>query len=119
MNTDFDYEIVPHGYAHCFNDNCSKASSCLRHWVAQHCTANVPLITILSPACFPATSVGCAYFAPIRKMRVAWGVKTSLVTFLTIKPPMSVIRLLLTLAVRTITESIGKNVLSLLKTSKL
>ena len=75
MNTDFDYEIVPHGYAHCFNDNCSKASSCLRHWVAQHCTANVPLITILSPACFPATSVGCAYFAPIRKMRVAWGVK--------------------------------------------
>ena len=75
MNTDFDYEIVPRGYAHCFNDNCSKAGSCLRHCVAQHCTADVPFITILSPACFPATSAECAYFAPIRKMRVAWGVK--------------------------------------------
>lgn len=75
MEIDFDYQMVPQGFAHCFNNDCSKAGTCLRHWVAQHCTPDKPLITILSPVAIPVDTTQCSYFRPIQKMRVAWGIK--------------------------------------------
>lgn len=75
MNTDFDYQAVPQGFAHCFNGDCSKADTCLRRLAAQHCTSDKPYITIVSPASIPADTSQCSYFLPIQKVRVAWGVK--------------------------------------------
>lgn len=75
MKTDFDYQAVPQGFIHCFKNDCSRSDTCLRRLVARHCTADKPLITILSPAAVPADSSQCSYFLPIQKIRVAWGGK--------------------------------------------
>ena len=75
MKTDFDYQAVPQGFIHCFKNDCSRSDTCLRRLAARHCTADKPLITILSPAAIPADSSQCSYFLPIQKIRVAWGVR--------------------------------------------
>ena len=75
MKTDFDYQAVPQGFIHCFKNDCSRSDTCLRRLAARHCTADKPLITILSPAAVPADSSQCSYFLPIQKIRVAWGVR--------------------------------------------
>ena len=75
MKTDFDYQAVPQGFIHCFKDDCSRSDTCLRRLAARHCTADKPLITILSPAAIAADSSQCSYFLPIQKIRVAWGVR--------------------------------------------
>ena len=61
MKTDFDYQAVPQGFIHCFKNDCSRSDTCLRRLVARHCTADKPLITILSPAAVPADSSQCSY----------------------------------------------------------
>ena len=75
MKTDFDYQAVPQGFIHCFKDDCSRSDTCLRRLAARHCTADKPLITILSPAAVPADSSQGSYVLPIQKTRVAWGVR--------------------------------------------
>ncbi|WP_071144854.1 DUF6078 family protein [Bacteroides ihuae] len=74
MNNNFDYNSVPYGYAHCFNHQCPKADSCMRHFAALHATFDVPYISIVNPACIPADTSACSYFHLFKRIRVAWGI---------------------------------------------
>ncbi|WP_321333413.1 DUF6078 family protein [uncultured Bacteroides sp.] len=74
MNNDFDYNSVPYGYAHCFNNQCPKANSCMHHLAALHVMPNSPYITIVNPTCIPADATTCPYFHLSQKIHVAWGI---------------------------------------------
>lgn len=75
MEKDFDYQSVPYGYAHCFNDQCIQSRNCLHHLVAENCTSQYPTLPIINPNCIPADTTACTYFQSIRKLHVAWGLK--------------------------------------------
>lgn len=74
MENDFNYELVPPHYIHCFNHECTRRKECLRHKAAEHCTSLHSVIRIVNPAAVPGNSDECAYFHPVRKIRMAWGV---------------------------------------------
>ncbi|WP_321333684.1 DUF6078 family protein [uncultured Bacteroides sp.] len=74
MNNDFDYISVPYGYAHCFKNQCPKASNCLHQFAARYTTPDIPFITIINPACIPADASSCPYFQPSERIRAAWGI---------------------------------------------
>lgn len=75
MENHFKYESVPSHFAHCFNGQCVKSNSCLRHLAAEHCTAAHPIIRTINPLCVPDNSDTCPYFRPLEKIRIAWGIK--------------------------------------------
>ena len=75
MNNNFDYESVPDHYTHCFNEQCDRSEKCMRRFAAQHSNSSRPVIRVISPVCFPEDVNTCSYFHPIRKIRMAWGVK--------------------------------------------
>lgn len=74
MKEQFDYQSVPYGYAHCFNNQCAKAVNCLRNIAAQNITTGHPYITIINPAYVNSNTEECPYFHLKEKIRVAWGV---------------------------------------------
>lgn len=78
MENNFDYQAVPHEYAHCFNSQCAQNSECLRHLVAEHCTSRYPTLRIINPNCIPANTATCPYFKSSRKLHVAWGLRNLL-----------------------------------------
>lgn len=75
MEKDLDYQAVPYGYAHCFNEQCAQNKDCLHHLVATNCTSQYPTLHIINPNCIPADSLQCPYFQSTRKQHVAWGLK--------------------------------------------
>lgn len=78
MENEFNYHAVPHNYAHCFNHQCVKSNTCLRHLVATHCTSAQPTIYIVNPVWIPEDTSTCTQFRPIQKIRMAWGVQSLL-----------------------------------------
>lgn len=75
MEDNFDYQLVPYGYAHCFNDQCVKGTKCLRHLTAMHVTEQDAVLSIVNPKRVPEDTAACSFFQPIQKIRVAWGTK--------------------------------------------
>lgn len=75
MEEEFDYQLVPYNFAHCFNNQCPKAGKCLRNIAAQHCTNNYPTLRIINPACIPANADKCSHFQSAEKINVAWGIR--------------------------------------------
>ena len=43
-------------YTLCFNAQCSKAESCLRHSMTQYNTAQNARLSVINPLCYPAAS---------------------------------------------------------------
>lgn len=75
MEDEFNYEAVPYGYTHCFNAHCPKGKKCLYHLVALHSTNRYPTLSVINPNCIPEDAAACPFFHPIRKIRVAWGIR--------------------------------------------
>ena len=65
-------------YTLCFNAQCSKAESCLRHSMTQYNTAQNARLSVINPLCYPAAGKECPHFRTNKKVRVAWGFKTPL-----------------------------------------
>lgn len=65
---------VPFNYARCYNEQCPKASNCLRRVAALLTTADTSYISIVNPMCIPATGTDCPYFQTAEKIHVAWGI---------------------------------------------
>lgn len=63
-------------YTLCFNAQCSKAESCLRHSMTQYNTAQNARLSVINPLCYPAAGKECPHFRTNKKVRVAWGFKT-------------------------------------------
>jgi hypothetical protein len=72
---DPDYSTAPYYYRHCFNQRCAKCEACLRYQAAQHCASRRETIFVINPALIPADTDACPHFHPIRRVRVAWGVR--------------------------------------------
>ncbi|MEY8708821.1 DUF6078 family protein [Bacteroides faecichinchillae] len=75
MEDEFNYQAVPYGYTHCFNTHCPKGEKCLHHLVAMHSTNQYLTLSVVNPNCIPEDANSCPSFHPIRKIRVAWGIK--------------------------------------------
>lgn len=71
MDDSFDYSQLPSSFVHCFNARCPQAGECLRQIAARHVTAVHPVAQAVSPAVW----ADCSLFVPIRRIRVAWGVR--------------------------------------------
>ena len=75
MANEFDYQSVPYGFAHCFNQQCTKCDKCLHHLVAENCTSQYPTLLTINPNCIAADTATCPYFKSNQKIHVAWGIK--------------------------------------------
>ena len=75
MENNFDYQLVPRNYPHCFNQQCSRSAECLLHLVAQNSTSQYNTLKIINPKCIPDDTTHCPFFKSNRKIRVAWGTK--------------------------------------------
>lgn len=75
METNFDYQLVPYTFNHCFKHECAKAKNCLRNIAARNCTGSSITLRIINPACIPADADACPYFTSDQKIRVAWGIR--------------------------------------------
>ena len=75
MEENFDYQAVPCGFTHCFNNQCPKGEKCLHCLVAMHSTNQYPTLSVVNPNCIPEDANACSFYKPVRKIRVAWGVK--------------------------------------------
>lgn len=64
------YEVPEH-YLLCFNDNCSKAQTCLHRIVAQGNYIKDNVVNAVNPARFNETN--CTYYAPNTPVRLAYG----------------------------------------------
>ena len=78
MDETVDYGQVPGYFVHCFNGGCRRAGECLRQLAARHVEATRPTIEVVSPAVWPADGAACAWFKPIRRVRMAWGVRDAI-----------------------------------------
>lgn len=78
MEEEFNYQAVPYGYTHCFNTICPKGEKCLHRLVAVHSTNQYPTLSVVNPNCIPEDAKACPFYKSIRKIRVAWGVRTLL-----------------------------------------
>lgn len=75
MENNLDYQLVPHTYAHCLNNQCTQSTQCLRYLVAQNSTTQNNTFTIINPKCIPEDTATCTFFKSIQKVRLAWGIK--------------------------------------------
>lgn len=78
MEETFDYAEVPSYFIHCFNASCPQAGQCLRRLAGSHVQPRLPVVEAVSPAVWPAGDGACAYFKPVERVRVAWGVRKAL-----------------------------------------
>lgn len=75
LTTEFDYNSVPRGFAHCLNEQCPQSADCLRRQAALHITANCQFIKIVSPSYTPAADEKCPYYKSDKPIRFAFGVR--------------------------------------------
>ena len=78
MMEDFNYQLVPQLYSHCFHATCEKRAQCLRHWAAEKCASKEDTLTIINPYSIPEDTTSCPFFRSIQKKRMPWGVKNIL-----------------------------------------
>ena len=78
MEETFDYSLVPSYFVHCFNTQCPRAGECLRLLAGRNVTASRPVVQAVSPAVWEAEGKPCVHFHPIRRVRIAWGVRQAI-----------------------------------------
>ena len=76
MDQTFEYQSVPYGYKHCFNNECVRRENCLHHLVAKHSNSRYPALTIVNPHCIPEDTAKCPFFKSSQPIQIAWGIKT-------------------------------------------
>lgn len=75
MEENFDYQLVPDNFTHCFVSQCPKGETCLHRLAAVHCTDLHPSIWVVNPHCIPEDKDTCPFYKSSRKIRVAWGIE--------------------------------------------
>lgn len=69
--TDIQLTGVPEHYVLCYNDNCSKAQTCLRRIVAKGNYVKDNIVSAVNPALYGGDK--CSYYAPNTPVRLAYG----------------------------------------------
>lgn len=67
-----DYEKVPAGFTHCFNETCKLAGTCLRHQVARHIPETKRSVRTLNPSYVNAEK-SCTEFISDTPVKYAYG----------------------------------------------
>lgn len=75
MENNFNYQLVPHNYAHCFNEQCTRGAQCLRYLAAQNSTSQYNTLHIVNPKCIPNDMADCSFFKSTQKVSTAWGIR--------------------------------------------
>lgn len=70
----FDYFRVPNGFAHCFNDRCEQAGSCLRHQIIPYIPEERWSVPIVNPARI-VPGGDCPGFMSDQPVRFAYGME--------------------------------------------
>lgn len=78
MEDQFNYQSVPFGYSHCFNNQCPRGEKCLRHLAAVHSTDQYPSMYVVNPNRIPNDTATCPFYQSIQKIHVAWGIRSLL-----------------------------------------
>lgn len=61
MKPEFNYQLIPHGFAHCLNKECKRGNECLRYQASLHIPTEVRTFTVVN-SLFVATAEECPYF---------------------------------------------------------
>lgn len=78
MEEIFDYNQVPHDFVHCFNAQCPRAEECLRQLAGRNVQPSAMILRVVNPVMCPDAEGGFPQFRPIRKVRMAWGVREAI-----------------------------------------
>lgn len=81
MNTDFDYNLLPHNFAHCLNRQCKRADECLRSRAVSYIPAERKTVTIVNPIYADSAPEDCAYFKADQLLPFALGM-TNLLAYI-------------------------------------
>ena len=73
MTDNFNYKEVPGNYAHCLNEQCPRASECLRFQAAQHANSKITMFLVINPKAI-ASQEKCSHFRPNQLIRHAVGI---------------------------------------------
>ena len=65
--------IIPQTVKYCVQDNCPKASQCVRHMLYVNNTQDKPSIMVLNPLLTPFNTDGCPHFRAYKTVRYARG----------------------------------------------
>lgn len=74
MEPDFNYNSVPHGFAHCFKKQCKHSANCLHYLAALHATPECKYIHTLNPAYVASIGEDCPHFSIYQKQKFALGI---------------------------------------------
>lgn len=81
MDKDFNYDLLPHGFAHCLNNSCKRAGECLRCRAAQHIPAERKTVTIVNPTQTNQEGEDCSFFKSDQLQQFARGM-TNLLAYI-------------------------------------
>lgn len=73
MKSEFNYQSVPHNFAHCFNGQCARAGECLRYFVGERIPADCNYVTAVNPNKVALEEKSCPFFKEKRLVRMAIG----------------------------------------------
>lgn len=71
-------EKMPTDYLICLNSACPHAENCLRQMCAMQYPEERVSVFALNPRRYPKEGGECKYQRPVRKIRLAWGIKNLL-----------------------------------------
>lgn len=74
MEKDLDYSIIPFGFMHCINSECTKGNDCMRRKAMLLSVSGPKKISIVNPVHIPANTEDCPHFFSNRKIRYALGI---------------------------------------------
>lgn len=73
MKPEFDYQLLPHAFAHCLNGQCERADGCLRRQATLRMPTERGIVTIVNPAHMTPAGEDCPYFKVDCPQRFARG----------------------------------------------
>lgn len=75
MKPEFNYELIPYGFAHCLNKQCKRVDECLRYQAMLHIPSGREYFTIVNPSLIQPTGENCPYFKADKLQPFARGIK--------------------------------------------
>ena len=73
MKPEFNYQLIPYGFAHCLNRECKRANECLRSRAVLHLPSDRDTFTIVNPARTTTNGEDCHFFKEDKLKQFARG----------------------------------------------
>lgn len=73
MKKDFDYQAMPFHFAHCLNEHCLRADTCLRRQMTLLMPKDRGTVTVINPEYVALDGKDCSYFIDEKPLQYARG----------------------------------------------